>query len=118
MSFKSGEIRKKIVKTEVDNSLASTKDETNENVCEKTNDYVFLLSERELGQINLKNDKKEEKQITGWLRTPGPKNKDEVKLGYIEWWQWDNKRWYVSNGATTHKTTEKQGIYPALWISL
>lgn len=123
MSFKSGETRKKIVKTEVDNSLASTEDETNENVCETTNDYVFLLSERELGQINLKNDKKEEKQITGWSRTPGPKNKDEAKQGYIRWYKstWGGDvYWGAYGGASNqmYKTTEKQSIYPALWISL
>lgn len=114
-SFRSEELRKRILETEVDNSLASTKDETNKNVCETTNDYVFLLSEREFNYIYLNNDKKEEKQITGWLRTPGPENKDEAKQGYISWWK---SSWYVSKGTTIHKTTDKQGIYPALWISL
>ena len=64
--------------------------------------------------------KKEKKVITGWLRTPKPKNIDEAEIGYFEWKQatWDNNYWFVSKGTMTQKTTEKQGIYPALWISL
>lgn len=108
-SFRSEELRKRILKTKVDNSLASTMDETNENVCENTYDKVFLLSLKEVKDNRLSfrkgyyNDYYEV-----MLRTPSATNKDEVKTA------WGNS----TGGVIRRKASNKNDIYPALWISL
>ena len=108
--FKSEELRKRILETEVDNSLASTMDETNENVCRNTFDKVFLLSLKEV-----KDNRIEFYGNSGsgyyysydvMLRTPSATSKDEVKTA-----------WYY-NSVDRTKVSYKNDIYPALWISL
>lgn len=98
-SFKSEELRKRIHETKVDNSLASTMDETNENVCVNTNDKVFLLSAKEVYDNNC--------YYNGILRTPSTTNKNEVK----------KTNGYIGVFITTIANT-KNDIHPALWISL
>ena len=103
-SFRSEELRKRILNTEVDNSLASTMDETNENVCENTYDKVFLLSLKEVKDNELSFYRYNYYDVM--LRTPSATNKDEVKTA----------RRYDSLDRT--KASYKNDIYPALWISL
>lgn len=103
-SFRSEELRKRILNTEVDNSLASTMDETNENVCENTFDKVFLLSLKEVKDNKLSFYRYNYYDVM--LRTPSATNKDEVKTA----------RYYTSVDRTKAKTIND--IYPALWISL
>lgn len=104
-SFKSEKLRKRILKTEVDNSLASTMDETNENVCENTFDKVFLLSLKEV------HDNKIVFYLYNYyyvmLRTPSATSKESVK-------KTDDFR----DESKTTKANTINDIYPALWISL
>ena len=105
-SFKSEKLRKRILKTEVDNSLASTMDETNENVCENTFDKVFLLSLKEV------HDNKIVFYLYNYyyyvmLRTPSATSKESVK----------NTDDFRDESKTTKANTIND-IYPALWISL
>lgn len=105
-SFKSEKLRKRILKTEVDNSLASTVDETNENVCENTFDKVFLLSLKEV------HDNKIVFYLYNYyyyvmLRTPSATSKESVK-------KTDDFR----DESKTTKANTINDIYPALWISL
>lgn len=108
-SFRSEELRKRILKTKVDNSLASTMDETNENVCENTYDKVFLLSLKEVKDNRLSFRKG---YYNGYyevmLRTPSATNKDEVKTAWG----------YSTDDEGRRKASYKNDIYPALWISL
>ena len=105
-SFKSEKLRKRILKTEVDNSLASTMDETNENVCENTFDKVFLLSLKEVHDnkivFYLYNN-----YYYVMLRTPSATSKESVK-------KTDDFR----DESKTTKANTINDIYPALWISL
>lgn len=103
-SFRSEELRKRILETKVDNSLASTMDETNENVCENTFDKVFLLSLKEVKDNELSFYRYNYYDVM--LRTPSATSKDEVKTA----------RRYDSLDRT--KASYKNDIYPALWISL
>lgn len=105
-SFRSEELRKRILETEVDNSLASTMDETNENVCENTYDKVFLLSLKEVKDNGLSFRKYDYYEVM--LRTPSATNKDEVKTA------WGN----TTGGEIRRKASYKNDIYPALWIRL
>lgn len=104
-SFKSEKLRKRILKTEVDNSLASAMDETNENVCENTFDKVFLLSLKEV------HDNKIVFYLYNYyyvmLRTPSATSKESVK-------KTDDFR----DESKTTKANTINDIYPALWISL
>lgn len=100
-SFKSEELRKRIHETKVDNSLASTMDETNANICINTNDKVFLLSTKEV------NDNDIYCSDNVMLRTPDATSKEGVK----------KMNAYSHNSKTTNVKT-KNNIYPALWISL
>lgn len=105
-SFRSEELRKRILETVVDNSLASTMDETNENVCENTYDKVFLLSLKEVKDNRLSFRKDYYYEVM--LRTPSATNKDEVKTA------WGNS----TGGVVRRKVSYKNDIYPALWIRL
>lgn len=105
-SFRSEELRKRILETEVDNSLASTMDETNENVCENTYDKVFLLSLKEVKDNGLSFRKYYYYEVM--LRTPSATNKDEVKTA------WGNS----TGGEIRRKASYKNDIFPALWIRL
>lgn len=109
-SFRSEELRKRILNTEVDNSLASTMDETNENVFKNTFDKVFLLSLKEVkdNRIEFYGDSGSGYYYSHdvMLRTPSATSKDEVKTA-----------WYY-NSVDRTKAKTKNDIYPALWISL
>ena len=106
-SFRSEELRKRILNTEVDNSLASTMDETNENVCENTYDKVFLLSLKEVYDSGIRFGVSAPGVYSFryvMLRTPSATSKEEVKKA-------DNR----SKDRT--KASYKNEIHPALWIS-
>lgn len=108
--FKSEELRKRILETEVDNSLASTMDETNENVRKNTFDKVFLLSLKEVKDNRIafygNSGSGYYYSYDVMLRTPSATSKDEVKTA-----------WYY-NSVDRTKASYKNDIYPALWISL
>lgn len=105
-SFRSKELRKRILATEVDNSLASTMDETNENVCENTYDNVFLLSLKEVKDNSIVFYRSNGTDYRVILRTPSATNKDGVKAA----WGY--------NSVSGEKVNTGNDIYPALWISL
>lgn len=105
-SFRSKELRKRILETEVDNSLASTMDETNENVCENTYDKVFLLSLKEVRDNSMFFYRSNGTDYCVILRTPFATSKEEVK------------RAWSYNSVYGTKANTNNDIYPALWISL
>jgi len=104
-SFKSAELRKRIHETKVDNSLESTMDKTNANICINTNDKVFLLSLKEVYDNEV--DFYLYNYYYVMLRTPSATSKEGVK-----------KTASYNYGGNTTNVKTKNDIYPALWISL
>ena len=88
------EEKNKIPITLVDNSVESTLNKTNENICENTNDKIYLLSRKEAFSSPFSNDltAKDEKRIavaTDYARAMGVESWDEPtsnNYGNTNWW--------------------------------
>lgn len=117
-----------ILKTTVDNSLATTCDETNPNVCENTEDNVFLLSKYEATLYITDVDSRfvqttdyakargiatyDDNCCDWWLRSPDPTESKEyacvvAPTKYANWWLDECSYYYTTIG-----------VVPVMWITL
>lgn len=116
-----------ILKTIVDNSLATTCDETNPNVCEDTEDNVFLLSKYEatlyITDVNARfvqtTDYTKARGIATyddnccdwWLRSPDPTESKEYAYLVMP----TKTNWWLNICPYYHTSV---GVVPAMWITL
>ena len=121
----SSEEKALIQKSLVDNSLASTTDSSNEFICNDTNDYLWLLSVKDVenGSYGFDNDNSRVKQVTDYASFKGVST-DKYANGY--WWL--RSPYYYSNYARGVRSDggdsadyvgfSYYGVVPALRLSI
>ena len=123
------DLEKSIIEiTNVDNSILSTCNETNNPyVCNNTNDKIFLLSIKEI-ETYFKTDRKRQAEGSDYAKRNGLYGNINVfSIGHYNWWlrspYFNNVHaaYYIdSDGGIHHEAvySNECGIRPACWIKL